>query len=73
MKCHVCGSTMQAVITDLPFKLGEKTIVVLKDLPIMQCASCSEYLLDDPVMERVEEILAKVDAAAELEVVRFAA
>jgi predicted nucleic acid-binding Zn ribbon protein len=61
MKCHVCGSTMQAVITDL------------KDLPVVQCASCSEYLLDDPVMERVEEILAKVDAAAELEVVRFAA
>lgn len=73
MKCHMCGSMMQAVITDLPFKLGEKTIVILKDLPVMQCERCSEYLLDDPVMERVEDILAKVDAAAELEVVRFAA
>lgn len=73
MKCHMCGSMMQAVITDLPFKLGEKTIVILKDLPVMQCKRCSEYLLDDPVMERVEDILAKVDAAAELEVVRFAA
>jgi YgiT-type zinc finger domain-containing protein len=64
---------MQSLITDLPFKVGERTIVVLKGLPVLQCQNCSEYLLDDTVMERVEEILHRVDDAAELEVIRYAA
>jgi hypothetical protein len=45
----------------------------LKDLPVLQCNNCNEYLLDDPVMKRVDEILEKVDSAAELEVIRYAA
>jgi YgiT-type zinc finger domain-containing protein len=73
MKCHVCGSTMKPVVTDLPFKVHNDTIVVLKDLPVLQCESCTEYLLDDLVMQRVEEIIAKVDIAAELEVIKYAA
>jgi hypothetical protein len=51
----------------------ETTIVILKDLPVLQCNNCNEYLLDDPVMKRVDEILEKVDTAAELEVIRYAA
>lgn len=73
MRCHVCGSTMSEIVTSLPFKLSERTIVILKDLPVLQCDGCSEYLLDDPVMKRVEEILDKADAAAELEIIRYAA
>jgi hypothetical protein len=34
MKCHVCGSTMKSMITDLPFKLTEISIVVLKKVPV---------------------------------------
>lgn len=73
MKCHVCGSNMTSLVTNLPFKVNETTIVVLKDLPVLQCNNCNEYLLDDPVMKRVDEILEKVDSAAELEVIRYAA
>ena len=73
MKCHTCGSKMKSIITNLPFKVNETTIVILKDLPVLQCDSCSEYLLDDPVLKRVDEILEKVDAAAELEVIKYAA
>ena len=73
MKCHVCGARMESTVTDLPFKVGEQAIVILKGLPVLQCSGCSEYLLDDPVMKRVEEILGKVDIAAELEVIRYAA
>jgi YgiT-type zinc finger domain-containing protein len=61
------------VITDLPFKIHEKTIVIIKNIPVFQCDGCIEYLLDDSVMQRVEQIMATVDTAAELEVVRFAA
>ncbi len=72
MKCHVCGSNMKPMVTNLPFKINETTIIILKDLPVLQCNNCNEYLLDDPVMKRVDEILEKVDTAAELEVIRYA-
>ena len=73
MKCRVCGSTMRAVVTQVPFKLRETCIVVVKDLPVIQCSNCSEYLLEDPIMARVDQILSAVEPAAEFEVVRFAA
>jgi YgiT-type zinc finger domain-containing protein len=73
MKCRVCGSNMRSVVTDLPFKVSEATIVILKDLPAFQCERCTEYLLEDAVMSRVDELLGRVDSAAELEVVKYAA
>jgi len=73
MKCHVCGAEMLSAVTDLPFKRSDTTIVILKGLPILQCAGCSEYLLEDTVMARVEEILDQTDNRAELEIIRFAA
>ena len=73
MKYHVCGSKMKSIITNLPFKVNETTIVILKDLPVLQCDSCSEYLLDDHVLKSVDEILRKIDTAAELEVIKYAA
>ena len=45
----------------------------MKNLPLYQCESCSEYLLEDPVLKRVEEIIENVDSAAELEVIKYAA
>ncbi len=64
---------MKNVITDLPFKVSESTIAILKELPVLQCENCTEYMFDDSVMRRVEEILRSVDASAELEVIKFAA
>ena len=54
-------------------KVDDTTIVIIKGLPVLQCESCSEYLLDDSVMKRTEEILDKVDSSAELEIIRYAA
>jgi YgiT-type zinc finger domain-containing protein len=73
MKCHVCGSVMKAATSVLPFKLSDTSVVVLRDLPILQCENCNEYLLEDSVMARVEEILASTNGDAELAVIRFAA
>lgn len=73
MKCTVCGAKMNRVVSDLPFKTSEHTIVILKSLPVLQCGNCSEYLIEDGVLSRVDEILAAVGGAAELEVIRFAA
>ena len=73
MKCHVCGSEMVRIQTDLPFKVSEITIVIVKALPVLQCRRCAEYALEDLVMERVDAILRQADAQTELEIVRFAA
>jgi YgiT-type zinc finger domain-containing protein len=73
MKCNVCGSKMKSIVTNIPFKVDQSTIVIVQDLPVYQCEGCTEYLFEDPVLMRVDEILDKVDAAAELEIVRYAA
>ena len=73
MKCHVCGSQMQDLVTDIPFKKKVHCIVVIKDLPVHQCGPCGEYLIDDDVMIWIESALAKVDPSTELEIVRYAA
>jgi len=48
------------------------SIVILRGLPVQQCENCREFLIADPVMERVESLLAKADTAAELEIVKYA-
>ena len=73
MKCRVCGGVLRASITDLPFKVSDRTIVILKDLPVEQCDACSEYLIEDAVFTKVEALLAGVDASAGLEIIPFAA
>lgn len=73
MKCNVCGAEMRSVTTDLPFKRADHCIVIIKNLPTLQCGNCGEYLLEDAVVAWVEETLEKVSPGAELEIVRYAA
>lgn len=73
MNCRLCGSALHFGPTDLPFKVSDGSIVILKDLPVHQCASCSQYLIEDAVFERVERLLAAVGPTTELRVVRYTA
>jgi hypothetical protein len=73
MKCTTCGSDLTAVIADLPFKLGPNSIVILKQLSVLQCVNCPEHAIQDAVLCRVDEMLGRVDTGAELEIFRFAA
>ena len=73
LKCQVCGAPMKRCISDMPFKTGAKTVVVVKDVPVYECSACREYLMEDSVMRRVETMLEAVDARTELEIVRYAA
>ena len=73
MKCHRCGAEMGYVNTDLPFKVRENSIVIIKDLPVWQCGNCSEYLIEDGVMAKVDILLGRVDASAEVEILSYAA
>jgi hypothetical protein len=47
--------------------------VILKQLPVLQCEACREYLIEDSVMARIDTLLARADSTAELEVIRYAA
>jgi len=73
MRCRVCAGLLERRVTDLPFKIGDSSIVILKALPVLQCRQCGETELENTTMLRVDELLAGVDTSAELEVIRFAA
>lgn len=73
MRCTVCGAPLESTTTDLPFKVSETTIVIFKDLPVLQCRNCPDYLLEDSVVARIDEILARVDREAEVEIIPYAA
>ena len=73
MRCRVCGGQLEPRITDLPFKVGDSTIVILRLLPVLQCRQCGEAELENATMLRVDQFLAAVDVSSELEVIRYAA
>lgn len=73
MRCRVCGGSLEPHVTDLPFKVGDSSIVILKALPVLQCRQCGDTELEHATMLRVEQLLARVDRASELEVIRYAA
>lgn len=73
MKCTVYSAPMRPTTTNLPFKLSEERIVFLKQLPVLQCEACPEYLIEDTVMAWIDLMLARTESTAELEVLRHAA
>jgi len=71
MKCRVCGGAQRPTNTNLPFKTGGRSIVILNSLPVFQCERCSEYSLDDSTFRKVEEIVARAGSGSELTVIPF--
>ena len=72
MICHICGGKLEKVITNLPFKISRDSIIIVKRLPVLQCVNCSEYAIEDEVMRKVDGIINRIDATAELEVLNYA-
>lgn len=70
MNCRVCGGRLEKRVTDLPFKVSDTAIVIVKSLPVLQCRQCGDTEMEDAEMARVNELLAAVDHSAELEVIR---
>lgn len=73
MYCHLCGGELKKLRTDIPFKVTDTSIVILKRLPILQCHNCCEYIIEDKIMEQVDRILSQSDQKAELEIFSYAA
>jgi len=64
---------MQKEKSDMPFKVSRHKVVIFKDLPVLQCRGCGEFMIADPVMAEVEALLEKSSPEAELDVLRYAA
>lgn len=64
---------MSPRVTDLAFKIGDRAVVIVRDLPVLQCESCREYLVEDSVMKRVDDLLSSAHKSIEPEVLRYAA
>ena len=73
MRCRACGGLLEPRVTDLPFKLTDTTIVILKALPVLQCPQCGDTELDQATMFRVDQLLGGANRSAELEVIQYAA
>ena len=73
MRCRVCGGSLEPHVTDMPFKIGDSSIVIPKSLPVLQCNQCGDGEIEHPPMLRVNDILDGVDHSSKLEVIRFAA
>ena len=73
MRCRVCGALLANRVTDLPFKIGDSSIAILKALPVLECPQCGDTEIEHETMLRVDELLSRIDASSELEVIRFAA
>ena len=73
MRCRICAGVLEPRVTDLPFKIGDSSIVILRSLPVLQCRQCGDTELEQATMSRVDQLLAAVDESAELEIIRYAA
>jgi hypothetical protein len=64
---------MRPTRSDLPFKTADRTIVIVKSLPVLQCENCPHYLIEDGVLAQVDKILASRSGPAELQIIAYAA
>ena len=60
MRCRLCGGLLESRLTDLPFKIGDSSIVILRSLPVLQCRQCGDTELEQATMSRVDQLLAAV-------------
>lgn len=72
MNCYNCGTELEKINTNFPFKIDHNCIVIINELPVLQCQNCYEYVIEDSVMEKVDRILDNIDTTAELEVLSYA-
>jgi YgiT-type zinc finger domain-containing protein len=72
-RCLVCGGLLERRVTDLPFKIGDSSITILKAMPVLQCRQCGDTELEHETMIQANQILAGVDLSSELKVIGFAA
>jgi len=72
MNCQDCGGRLEKIITNLPFKIRHNSIIIIKELPVLQCKVCHQYLLEDKVMGKVDRIMKGINDTVEVEILSYA-
>ncbi len=62
MLCPLCKGTMAKGVVNLPYRLSEKKLVVLVDVPALVCEQCGDEYVEIDVVRRTEKLLEQVQA-----------
>ena len=60
MTCYSCGGDFEKIITDLPFKIRNSSIVIIRRLPVLQCKNFNEYVNDPKTKAACERYFEKI-------------
>jgi len=61
MTCPLCKGHMAPGKTNLPFNLGQGSIVVLVNVPALVCDQCGDDFVEIEVVRKVEKIIARIE------------
>ena len=72
MNCFFCKGTIKESITNHVVNL-ESGVIIIKNVPCMECVQCGEAWYDDAVAMRLEQIVAALRSTAltEVAIVRY--
>lgn len=62
MLCPLCKGKMEKGVVNLPYRLSEKKLVVLVDVPALVCEQCGDEYIEINVVRKTEKLLEKVQA-----------
>lgn len=60
MLCPLCKGHMEKSVANLPYRLSEKKLVVLVDVPALVCEQCGDEYIEIDVVRNVEKVLERV-------------
>jgi YgiT-type zinc finger domain-containing protein len=64
---------MKKRVTDLPFKISDHQIFIVKDVPVFLCGACGEINIENKVMKKLDSIFKITKDHTELQVINYAA
>lgn len=59
--CAICGGSVAPGEATIPFVRGRR-VLSIRDVPAHVCGDCGEAYLAGPVVDRVQELLAELEA-----------
>lgn len=62
MLCPLCKGAMEKGVANLPYRLSDKQLVVLVDVPALVCEQCGDEYIEIAVVRKIEKMLEKVQA-----------
>lgn len=62
MLCPLCKGNMEKGAANLPYRLSDKQLVVLTDVPALVCEQCGDEYIEIAVVRKTEQMLEKVRA-----------